>query len=151
VSEIEFEYRLVGTGWSEARFAVGEEWVGLTASYLEDALGDLLLAVCLLVEGDTSTRASWAEEPGEYRWLLDRSNGRLRLRIVALADIYDDEPDDAGKLIFDASCDFHAFVAALASGARRVLEEHGEAGYRENWVDHPFPTARLLALEAAVA
>jgi hypothetical protein len=151
MSEIEFEYRLVGTGWSEARFAVGDQWVGLTASYLEDALGDLLLAVRLLVEGDTSARASWAEEPGEYRWLLDRSNGLVRVRIVALADIYDDAPNEAGELIFDESCDFRAFVAATASGARRVLEQHGETGYREKWVDHPFPTEHLLALEAAVA
>jgi hypothetical protein len=77
MSEVEFEYRLVGTGWSEARFAVGDRWVGLTASYLEDALGDLLLAVRLLAEGDTSGRASWAEEAGEYRWLLDRWNGEF--------------------------------------------------------------------------
>jgi hypothetical protein len=41
MSEVEFEYRLVGTGWSEARFAVGDRWVGLTASYLEDALADI--------------------------------------------------------------------------------------------------------------
>ena len=95
MSEIEFEYRLVGTGWSEARFAVGDRWVGLTASYLEDALGDLL--------------------------------------------------------IFDESRDFRAFVRAIAAGARRVLEVHGEAGYREKWVDHPFPTEHLLALEGAVA
>ncbi len=77
--------------------------------------------------------------------MLDRSNGLLRVRILA----YDDSPDDAGKVIFDERCDFRAFVAAVASGARRVLEEHGEAGYREKWVEHPFPrstSARLKRL-----
>ncbi len=43
LNAVEFEYRLVGTGWSEARFAVGGPSVSVTASYLEDALGDLLL------------------------------------------------------------------------------------------------------------
>ena len=151
MADVEFEYRLVGTGWSEARLAVGARWVGLTASYLEDALGDLLMAVRLLVEGDQSARASWAEEPGEYRWMLELSSDILRVRILVLADIYDDLPDDAGKVVFDESCDFRAFVAAIARGARKVLEEHGEDGYRAKWVDHEFPTEHLGALEAAVS
>jgi hypothetical protein len=149
MADVEFEYRLVGTGWSEARVAVGARWVGLTASYLEDALGDLLMAVRLLVEGDQSARASWAEEPGEYRWMLDRSSDVVRVRILALADIYRDLPDDAGEVVFDESCDFRAFVAAIAGGARKVLEEHGEDGYRAKWLDHDFPTEHLVALEAA--
>ena len=36
----------------------------------------------------------------------------------------------------------------IAQGARRVLHGQGEEGYREQWVEHPFPTADLRALEA---
>ena len=42
---VEFKYRLVGTGWAEARIEDEEAWAGLTASYLSDALGNLLEAV----------------------------------------------------------------------------------------------------------
>ena len=146
---VEFDYRLVGTGWSEARFAVGSQWVSLTASYLDDALGDLLLATRLLVEGDTAARASWAEEPGEYRWLLDRDGEGMRVRILEFPELWSDAPDGDGDVLLDATCDFRAFVAALTLGARQVLNAHGEEGYHERWLDHPFPTEHLQALEAA--
>lgn len=147
--KVEFDYRLVGTGWSEARFAVGDAWVGLTASYLDDALGDLLLAARLLVEGDTTASASWAEEPGEYRWIMERSGPKVRVRIVGFPELWSDAPLEEGEVLLDASCELRELLTALAAGARQVLDAHGEAGYREKWVDHAFPLEHLEALEAA--
>jgi len=39
----------------------------------------------------------------------------------------------------------------VVAGARRVLDEYGETGYRQKWVEHPFPTEHLRALETTVA
>jgi len=61
----EFDYRLVGTGWSEARVADAHRHAVLPASYLLDALGNLIEAVALVVEGAGEARCSWDEEPGE--------------------------------------------------------------------------------------
>jgi hypothetical protein len=46
-----FEYRLVGTGWAEARIGDDVSHATVTASYISDALGDLLYAVWRLTEG----------------------------------------------------------------------------------------------------
>jgi hypothetical protein len=46
---VEFTYRLVGTGWAEARIADEQGWAALSPSYLTDALGNLLEAVGTLL------------------------------------------------------------------------------------------------------
>jgi hypothetical protein len=34
----------------------------------------------------------------------------------------------------------------LSDAANQVLEEHGEAGYLERWMEHPFPMTQLAEL-----
>jgi hypothetical protein len=123
--------------------------VDLTASYIDDALGNLLRAVRLLVEGDAEARASWLEEPGEYRWVLRRHGDQVRVRILEFPG-WSKPPDRKGAVLLDVRCDLCRLVAAVAAGARRALEEHGEAGYRKLWVYGEFPTEDLQALEAAL-
>lgn len=128
--------------------AVGDQAITLSASYLDDALSDLVLATRLLLEGSDLERVSWAEEPGEYRWVLERDGDDLRIRILTFDDLWSGLPDSAGAEQFDATCPLDAFRAAVAAGARRVLDEHGARGYREKWIEHEFPTEDLAALEA---
>ena len=82
---MEFNYRLTGTGWSEARIADDLSWAALTASYLSDALGDLLEAVGTILEGAAEACVSWQEEPGEYRWIFVREGDLVHLRILGFA------------------------------------------------------------------
>jgi len=146
---IAFTYRLVEAGWSEARLAFGDRWVELSASYLEDALGDLLSAVQSVRDGADHARASWAEEPGEFRWLFDRDGGMVEVRVLWFDDQLDHLPDDAGDERIVGRVALDELVAAIAAGAREVLERHGEQGYRERWIEHPFPVAQLQRLEGA--
>ena len=122
VAEVEFVYRLTGTGWSEARLTIGAASTPLTASYLDDALGEVVVAALLLPESESALRISWGSDP-----------------------------DEAGRVLMEATCSVVGFRRAIAAGARAVLDEWGEAGYREKWVDHDFPTAELLELERALA
>ncbi len=61
-------YRLIERGWLECTIGIDNQYATVTASYLSDALGDLLGAVIRIVEGESDATASFAEEPGEYRW-----------------------------------------------------------------------------------
>lgn len=81
-SEVEFVYRPTGTGWSEARLTIGRASTPLSASYLDDALGDLVRATATLPQAQSTVRVSWAEEPGEFRWVLDRSGDELSVRLL---------------------------------------------------------------------
>jgi len=148
---VEFAYRLTGTGWSEARLADGPSSVMITASYLGDALGELLEAVGVLLEGAEQARCSWAEEPGEYRWTFDRAGSDVRLRVLAFPRDDPLEPDDRGQVVFESTAPLREVADAIASGAQTVLDEHGEDEYLRRWVQHQFPVRRLELIRAHLA
>lgn len=143
-----FTYQLTGTGWSKARFKVGRRAVRLSASYLDDALGDLVRAVADLQAGEVKAKVSWAEEPGEFRWVFERSGENVMVRILEFDDLWTGKPDAEGRVLIAVQCRFDALRGAIAWGARAVLNEWGEAGYRSRWVEHDFPTGALAQLEA---
>lgn len=151
MEEVAFNYRLIpGTvGWSEAQLQVGQASASLTASDIGDALGDLVRAALALARGAEDARVSWAEEPGEFRWILTRTGQDLMVRVLWFDDgPWSDKPDEHGREVLTATCHLQPFCAALAQGAERVRDEHGETGYREMWDFADFPSQELDALLA---
>jgi hypothetical protein len=148
---VEFSFRLTGPGWSEARLADSSNSATITASYLGDALGDLLEAVGLLLEGADQARCSWQEEPGEYRWLFERTASDVRLRVLAFRDQMAEEPDDQGEVVFEAHTPLREMAEAIADGAQSVLDEYGEDEYLRRWIQHPFPVGHLELIRAYLA
>lgn len=144
-----FEFELVGTGWASAKITDDAGSAEVTASYLGDALGDLLLAVWRVLDGDTDARCSWWEEPGESRWIFVRDHQRVSLQILEFDRLWSDEPDENGRVIFQTSQPPHTVALAFAAGAAACLNAWGLQGYREKWVDHDFPVDQLAAIEAA--
>ena len=145
---VEFSYELEGKGWSRARLRIGERRAEVTASYLSDALRDLMAATLAIVEGADQASVSWAEEPGEYRWALRRASGnQMELRVKWFDKLLTRRTE--GSLHFDASCDVNAFAAAIGLAARTLLQELGADGYARQWGKHDFPLSELRALEAA--
>jgi hypothetical protein len=148
---MEFTYRLTGLGWSEARIADDETTATITASYLSDALGDLLAAVGLLLEGAAGARCSWDEEPGEYRWIFVRDEESVHLRVLGFAELWGGESDDRGATVFETRQPLTTLAAAIADGAAAVLAEHGLAGYVARWAEAPFPSSRLTMIRDQLA
>jgi hypothetical protein len=145
---VRFDYRLVGTGWVRADIADGTTSAVLTASYLGDALGELLNAVLQILDGADAATCSWEEEPGEYRWLFRREHGLVHLRILWFDDSLPASPDEAGRVVFESRRRPEELAAAITAGADRVLDQYGEAEYLRLWVDFPFPTRVLERLRA---
>jgi hypothetical protein len=156
VRRMEFTYRLTGKGWAEARIADGTSQAVITASYLSDALGDLLEALGTMLEGAGEARCSWEEEPGEYRWIFAREDrDQVTLRILEFADMYARpdtragvvrlalRPDEEGELRFSTTQPVTVLAQAIADGAAAALAEYGEAGYQAKWLEAPFPVAHL--------
>lgn len=144
---VEFSFRLTGTGWAEGRIAIANSVATPTASYLSDALGDLIRAVRSLLEGAEEARASWEVEPGEYRWVFQRSGSEVRTRLLAFPDVYAHAADAEGEPLIDVTCLLLDLARAVASGAQRVLDEFGLDGYDQRWVEHAFPSGDLIAVE----
>jgi len=146
ITGVEFAYELVGTGWAAAHITHGDQTVEITASYLSDALGDLLLAVWTLTEGETDARYSWDEEPGEYRWLFHRDGDSVDMHVLEFGELWGGRPDEHGRTVFRAHVPLRSLVVAVAGAAVGVEEQHGHEGYRKKWVDHDFPADTLSHL-----
>jgi len=56
---MEFTFELEDAGWARASVTADGQTVNLSASYLKDALGDLLLAVRTVLDGAAEASASW--------------------------------------------------------------------------------------------
>lgn len=141
---MKLRYDLTGTGWADCTIAIGEATATVTASYLSDALDDLVGAVVALLCGDEQSTASFAEEPGEYRWEFARKGpDGVIIRIRFLGAGSDNQP------IFDAETRLRTLAGALLSELQRLLREYGADGYRQRWVLHDFPERPGRPVEGA--
>ncbi|CAN5580783.1 hypothetical protein BH11ACT8_BH11ACT8_23200 [soil metagenome] len=143
----EFDFRLTGPGWCEARLQIDEQWVALSASYLGDALGELVRATLAIVtheNGEEGVSVHWEEEPGEYRWTLRPIGEDLDVQVLW----FDDHDDESPQEKLRGTCSRSVFCAAIAKGARAALARYGFDGYKSNWHAHDFPLETLEQLEA---
>lgn len=122
------------------RGSATEHSVALSASYLSDALGELLLAIACLQEGAEEAECFWEEEPGEYRWLFRRDGDSVVLTVVAFDDCWPHLPIEDGEVVFTTRASLKDIATAVVTGCRAVLDDWGEEGYLKKWVEQPFPT-----------
>jgi hypothetical protein len=141
-----FDFELTGRGWAQGTIRAGESRATATASYLRDALADLLGAARLMLADVREARCSWWEEPGEFRWVFLRPGSDVRVRVIRFDDLRISQSDDAGTVLFDETGAPEVVAAAIEEGARRALERYGEDRYREQWAHDPFPTESLDVL-----
>ncbi len=144
------DYQLVGTGWAKCTIASGGVNCEVTASYLSDALGNLVLCAVSMLSGITSVSFEFDEEPGAYRWNVCLSGPtEVTLSIVSYYGLWG-RSDSEGKPIFSVTCPLLEFGKAVQAAATGVLATHGLAGYMENWAAQPFPSKMLELLNEYV-
>ena len=145
------QYNLIGRGWSECIVNINDRKIIVTASYLSDALGDLLDAVASIARGANEARTKFAQEPGESRWIFTRlPPDKLHICILWFGDNFSTQLDSEGKKIFETECRLRTFAGAILSASQRVLEENGMEGYQEKWVNHDFPIHLQAKLKKAL-
>lgn len=144
---MKLSYKLTGAGWAsslvedgERRFEIGR------ISYLSDALKDLMKAAVGVLEGATRVWFLWHDEPGEHRWIIERSGDGLVIRILWFDDAFKALPDEKGKEIFRFTCRVANFVGEVLACGQALLAEHGEEGYRDEWRSE-FPEEEFGRLE----
>lgn len=137
---VSIAYNLTGPGWAECDIQIDEQCAHVTASYLSDAFGDLLRAAVGLMNGSEEETASFAAEPGEYRWRLWRTDpDKVRICILGLDELWGNQPDDEGETLLEVECGLRVFAGAVLSASQRVLQEYGLQGYKSKWAKHDFP------------
>jgi hypothetical protein len=148
---VTLDYELTGQGWARCALRVADSFVEVSASYLSDALGNLCRAVISLLEGEVVVRTSFDEEPGEYRWVMERTSETVRVRILEFGELWSNLPDESGRAIFDALCPLSEFALALVVTLSELWGEYGETRYRERWGEHDFPTSEMHRLGELLA
>lgn len=142
---LEIDYNLTGTGWAECTIADGDRSCTVTASYLSDAFGDLVISAVALLRWFNSISFSFQEEPGEFKWVFTLNpNNQVEL---AIFDCYNENLHKRpSQLLFQTVVTPVTFGNAVLDAGNKLLKEYGEVGYHEKWVEHPFPTESLNEL-----
>jgi len=139
---LSISFNLVGAGWAECGISIDNKIIVLTASYLEDALGNIADATLRIAQGEKSAYAIFAEEPGEYRWRLTRINEKeISIEILW----FDDwkgfrQSDDKGKVILQFEYPLLAFTRRVITCLSDTLNKYGLEDYKKKWIEHEFPS-----------
>jgi len=146
------DYRLTGSGWARCTVRADGNEHELSASYVSDALGKLVLAAIAVLAGAHSISVGFDEEPGEYRWSIAYTgNDMVRVNILTFWDLWANQQDVDGTPLLSFTCTPLEFGKAVQKAAEAVLKEHGPAGYKERWARHDFPLRELDLLQFHVA
>jgi hypothetical protein len=150
--QIRISYSLVGTGWSECIVETKDARSRLSASYLSDALGNLVLSAISVASGFHRVEFGFDEEPGEYRWCVESvDNNTTRLRIFEFEELWGNKPSESGRLMLEVMATPLSYAKAVQTCAEAVLQEHGLTGYAEKWAEHEFPAQALELLGIVIA
>jgi hypothetical protein len=128
---VSIDYHLVGTGWSTCSIDLNGKAVEITGSYLPGCLGGQADAGVQLLQGAAGARCSFDEEPGEYRWIIDCTDGQVRLRVLEFQELGGKRSDHEGRVLLDGQCDLATFVGVVRDALQRVVDEHGVEGYKK--------------------
>jgi hypothetical protein len=149
---VRFKYYLEGPGWAYAELSDRGLLATITASYLSDALGDLLAALQEITAGQRDAQFSWAEEPGEYRWDLTRTDDTIDLMVRWFSKSTRRRARKSdGRIEFRIAVDLTELVSAIVHGVLAARDKYGEDGYRELWINYPFPSDQLTELRGWLA
>jgi hypothetical protein len=145
---LEIDYRLTGVGWARCAIRFGEARCEISASYLTDALGKLVLGAVAVAAGAHSVSVGFDVEPGEYRWAIEEQPSmRVRVSILEFDELWSYLPDSQGQVMLSFECDPSDFAEAVRLAATRVRDAWPGAAYRERWHGHDFPARTLSLLE----
>ncbi|SFU61616.1 hypothetical protein [Nitrosospira multiformis] len=144
-------YVLTGTGWASCTIETVDTKVTLTASYLSDALGSLVVSGIAVLSGFDTCSFGFDEEPGEYRWVITAVPHMIQIHVLEFAELWGWRPNSQGKLLLTFKCARLVFAKAVHAAALAVLEQHGIDGYEEQWVHAKFPERQVALLGALIA
>ena len=137
---IKFTCDLTGVGWTKAIISSEGQEAEITASYLSDALGELVSAIVKLLNGSLEKFVVWEEEPGEYRWIFTQDK-QLKIEIY-----WNPMNGEKEKTIFSTITTVKEFAQQVEKQFEKFLNEYGEDGYENEW-GFKFPSSEYRQLK----
>lgn len=129
-----FSYGIFEHRWLDATLTGGEQSATLIASaVLYDAPSDLLWAAVQLLESTSVVRIRWCDEPGEYRWRLERLGDTVAVGVWRFSRENRSLTDEEGTLVFASSCGILRFARQVRAATQEVLDRYGREDYQRRW------------------
>ncbi len=157
---ISFRYELEGGGWADAYLSDGTNSATIPASYLCDALRNLVDAIHSLFTTD-SAECVWQEEPGEAKWRFSRNGDSVQLRVEWWNEVrthldlngwqLNEWQLELDKVMFSGDAKLLDFANQVDRELQRLLDKWGLDGYVREWIEHPFPVESHQRLRQAIA
>ncbi|WP_157670219.1 hypothetical protein [Chitinibacter sp. GC72] len=146
------DYSLTGTGWAECIISSKDYKCEISASYLSDALGSLVVSAIAILSGAQTISIGFDEEPGEYRWCIKLIDAdKIQLTILGFTQLWGLLPDSEGDQLFSTELTTIEFGIAIRDAAQNIFNKHGVVGYKERWSAHDFPSEQLSLLNHLIA
>lgn len=140
---------LEGRGWFVLRISDGINEVDIKASYLSDSPADIISSVRTVLDGSRFARCSCQDEPGEHRFIFDKNNEMINIRVLEFTKSFNKESNDIGNLIFEGTDNLYTFAKRIKRQYDRLLYNHGLEGYRSIW-GYDFPISELARLNESI-
>lgn len=144
-----FDFNLAtdAPGWADPVVESDGARLQMMASYLSDALGDLVGALLQLANGRSSAECYWAKDPGSWHWVFLRPNETDVEVRIGLSGYDSSAPwlPDEPKL--HTRVTLVELVRAVVDGAQRCVDTFGAEGFARQWIEHPFPALQVDALQ----
>lgn len=153
-SMISFRYELEGAGWADTYLSDGASSATIPASYICDALRNLVDAIQSLFTTNSAV-CIWQEEPGKIKWLFSKTGDFVELRVEWWNDTRTHPDRDEWRLVLDrvmfsGQTTLIDFAIQVDRELHRLLDKWGLDGYLREW-KHPFPVEAHQRLRQVIA
>lgn len=142
-----FEYQLIGSGWAQLELTINQQYISIYASYLHDALADVLQATLSLLDGQQQAKAYVRDEPNEYRWCFSVNGQQLTITVWQFDQCWSNKANDKGNLLFQETCRLHTFAGALLAACQKLSTVYSPEAYRKIWKNHDLPVQLIQQLQ----
>lgn len=146
---ITFSCQLIERGWIKVTLITEDDEIEYEASYLSDSPNDLIIALALLLEGESETVCLWQDEPGEYRWVFKRQDNYFELKILQLEETFSRLNNENAHVIFNGADNLVKFVHRVLREFNVIKIQHTVYGYRDLW-GYEFPSKEIERLRFAL-
>ena len=137
-------YKIEAHRWAVVQITDGERSLTLGPSLIfSDPLADLVSITIpflkhLRDEYPLKLMCAREDEPGEYRWVLDKKGADVGIRILRFEQTYSHLTDQQGQEVFTSSAPIIKFANQVAVQLRDLVQSLGMSGY-ETAMRRPFP------------
>jgi len=151
VEDFYLDYVLHDAGWAQVTISTDHGTIVMPVSYLHDSLREITEAVIQLRSGAKDAKAGFFAEPGEHQlWFQRRDESTAHLEVRRYPDwaSWGHCSADLFELLLTADISVDRLRNQVLTLLWKLLEEHGEKGYKEKSVRHDFPKDALARLQA---